>query len=998
MKVHCQKFIAVVLAVVLSIPVFMVPASAAYSYSPSVSDGNAFRLSIADTLSGYAKVLGYDVDFSGFFTFSFNPHGSVTRSQLESARDQYNSVYNQWLRNYGLAGALLSALSGKNEAYISPDPVNGIERLRIRGTDKWVFDDYGRFPYRVISSSGDTPSVPGTVPADVPDTSSSGKNQWVKYAYFPPPGVSLYMSSKSALDVAAERLKDRGENCSVSKTGGYYVIVKQGMQGAYFWSDKDGRPYVASPEPSVTNNDFNIIVDNSKNNSDNVIVDDMKVIDTQNNQMTVVNEFGDKITYEIDSLYWDDSTHSYIANTYNYDIVNNTYNYYTWNITYNITNTYINYIGSNSAYQQEEYKYYYELPDGRSSEDLTADEVGAMSFQFADVKNYARSATDTSLRALYHFDGNTEDSGYFSTQTVFNWTSGASITYMDSASFNGALYLDETAHKFDITLPSNVGSQDFSIQFRHYQASQPDTLDNKNNSFSIGGTSILTWDERSFYWPGSSTALASVPIGSWAEIAFIRHSGILYFYINGLRVASKADTTAYQGKIGFSLGTTSRAYTMLDELRVVNFAIANAGASYQCATVPFDTNLVLVLPDSAFPIADEYWEFNKTGNLISSNDFTTSFPPSGWTAGAYGGYSVSAQFYDGYASIASSYPLSEYNSYFINNISNAPARAPDRAYWYTVPNLPSSAQYFTVSVFDVDGITHSFTVPKSPSDIPQQIKNFSWGSIYVGYQSDVARVYLIPKPGVTFSFRYVEFVVGTIPNSGHKKVSCIYSSEDIQPNTAAVQSEIPVTGYIVGGVRPTFPARGNVWFPVEGSRITACYIYDGSMWRAAGCRYYTGIRWIPIYAFDIYTLADCWDVADAVDVPPAITSESGFWNWWAKQWLDFRSWLKEAFAGLSGGGSGGGDTVVIPPDSTHFPNIPGEDGEENEEGFSIFDIVKSIVDALWSLVTGVFKIIFGGVVSFFFKLTGSINDFFDAFKGNDGVFGFAKYGGADIWD
>jgi hypothetical protein len=958
LKVHCQKFIAVVLAVVLSIPVFMVPASAAGgTYTP----------------------------IAGFLADVLLPSGETSLGPLTEACERWNMLS---------ASSTWSVFQiPRAEIYLD----TSLNRYRLRtmdGTERWVVRSDGTYPY--TRGSGDIPSSPGNAPADTPGPPSKTGNKFVdaRAVDFNKAIVISY----SALSAAVLLINGDGLSSTVGSNGpsaNPYYIRTVGQGSSYgIYCNSAGLPYISSgpTAPSVVDNDFNLIVDNSKNNSDNVVIDDMKVIDTLNNQMTLINEFGDKITYNIDSLYWDASTHSYTANTYN--VTNNTYNYYTWNITYNITNTYINYIGSNAAYQQEEYKYYYELPDGRSSEDLTADEVGAMSFQFADVKNYARSATDTSLRALYHFDGNTEDSGYFSTQTVFNWTSGASITYMDSSSFNGALYLDETAHKFDITLPSNIGSGDFSLQFRHYQASQPDTLNNIENTLSIGGNVVLRWDERNFYWGASgSTVAAVVPIGSWAEIALVRNNGILYLYINGLKVTSSANTTGYSGSIAFNFGSTSRAYTMLDELRFVNFAIAKAGANYQCATVPFDTNLVLVLPDSVFPIADEYWEVTYPSNSfsVSNVDLTqgaqTAFPTT--RVSSYDGYST---FMAGTSEMAINFYNFNYNwgsaysTYYINLLlsDGSILSAPFEANYDSVKS--------TMRIISDGG--SSATVGSRTAG------SYSWGYVIARVEaSSNLYVRIQPLTGKTIDIAAIS-VTSSIPTSSAfkaEKISCIYSSEDIQPNTAAVQSSIPVTGYTVGGVRPTFPERGNVWFPVEGRRITGCYIYDGSMWRVAGCRYYTGTRWIPIYAFDIYTLADCWDVADAVDVTPPITSESGFWNWWKTEWASFRAWLKEAFAGLTGG-SGGGDTIVIPPDSTHFPNIPGEDGEENEEGFSIFDIVKSIVDALWSLVTGVFKTIFGGVVSFFFKLTGSINDFFDAFKGNDGVFGFAKYGGADIWD
>jgi hypothetical protein len=767
------------------------------------------------------------------------------------------------------------------------DSVTNRWRIKDTNTGAWYVKADGTYPY--AQTAGDVPTEPGNAPADTPGPPSKTGNKFVdaRVVDFNKAIVISY----TALSAAAVLINEDGSPATIGTNGPnanpYYIrTVGQGSSYGVFCNSA-GLPYISSgpTAPSVVDNDFNIIVDNSKNNSDNVVIDDMKVIDTLNNQMTLINEFGDKITYNIDSLYWDASTHSYTANTYN--VVNNTYNYYTWNITYNITNTYINYIGSNDAYQQEEYKYYYELPDGRSSEDLTADEVGAMSFQFADVKNYARSATDTSLRALYHFDGNTEDSGYFSTQTAFEWVNNASISYMDSASFNGALYLDERSHDFDIELPSNFGSGDFSIQWRHYQASQPDTVDNVNNRLAIGGKTVLRWDEQCFYWGESGTGTsATIPIGNWHELALVRNNGVLYFYVNGLKVFSSANTVGYSGSLMFCFGATSRAYTMLDELRVVNFAIAKSGAGYQCATVPFDTNLVLVLPDSVFPIADEYWEVTYPSDSfsVSNVDLTqgaqTAFPIT--RVSSYDGYST---FAAGTSEMAISFYNFNYNwgsaysTYYINLLlsDGSILSAPFEANYDSVKS--------TMRIISDGG--SSATVGSRTAG------SYSWGYVIARVEaSSNLYVRIQPKTDQTIDIAAIS-VTSSIPTSSAfkaEKISCIYSSEDIQPNTAAVQSSIPVTGYTVGGVRPTFPARGNVWFPVEGRRITGCYIYDGSMWRVAGCRYYTGTRWIPIYAFDIYTLADCWDVADAVDVTPPITSESGFWNWFKAQWTDFRKW------------------------------------------------------------------------------------------------------------
>lgn len=777
-------------------------------------------------------------------------HGPVTQEELLGALKRHRFLYGDHFT-------------------ITHDVVKGQMRIIDTDTNEYVVNFMGVYPY--VQAEGD-------VPAEVPDPSTESANRWVTYDSFPPKTVQLVVLSKDNLSETVQALNDQGITCSLTASGDYYVITKTEGRKTYFYCNSSGCPYVASKSPAAADQNFNYIVDNSDHSTDNSITVDTSIIDIGDKTMNVINDNGEKVEYNIDSLYFDASTSTYTANTYQYDITNNTYNYYTWNITYNISNTYINYIGSNAAYQQEEYEYYYELPDGRSSADLTADEIAGMSFQFADVVNYARSATDTSLRTLYHFDGNTEDSGYFSTQTAFTWTSGASITYMDSSSFNGALYLDETAHAFNLTLPSNLGSGDFSLQFRHYQASQPDTLSNIENSLSIGGTKVLRWDERNFYFSASgSTATCTVPIGSWAEIALIRNNGTLYFYINGLKIASKTDSTAYQGKLSFAFGSTSRAYTMLDELRVVNFAVAKSGASYTCTTVPYDTNLVLVLPDGAFPIADEYWEFNNPTAKFSG-DFTQGIAPAGWSLGSLS-TSSSVRYLDGYT------------AFQVRSTDSWPSYRDDvtqagLSYRLSKGKLSTTPTTYYFSYIDTSGEVHSTSFKLY---IDGSTFNFNgsqvWGNGNL-YQSDFCRIridcgddaYFAIGFGYPFAGDIVYAELATSPITDFEKVSCIYSSEEVKPNTAAVQSSVPVSGYTVGGVRPTFPARGDVWFPVEGRRVSGCYIYDGSMWRSAGARYYTGTRWIPIYAFDIITLEDCWDIADKDDATPPITSETGFWN------------------------------------------------------------------------------------------------------------------------
>ncbi|MCI8593743.1 MAG: LamG domain-containing protein [Oscillospiraceae bacterium] len=816
----------------------------------------------------------------------------------------------------------------------------------------------------------------------------------------------------------------------------FFVITKDQNQRVY--ADPDGKPFAASPEnTTAAENNYNYIVNGNGNTVNN------QFIDNENGVVTNIKDDSTTQQFDIDYITYNFDDHSYTVNTYNYD--NRTYTYYTWQYTYNITNTYYTYIGTSAEYQNEAYEFYYELPDGRSSADLTAEEIAGMSFQFTDVVNYERSATDTSLRSLYHFDGNTDDASYFSTQTEFAWNTGASITYMDSGVFDGCLYLDNTAHSFDLTLPSHIASADFTLQFRYYQASEPDTQNNIENTLSIGATAVLKWDEASLY-NGSGAKLCALPVGSWNEVAIMRHNGTVYTYLNGIKVGQVSNTTAFNNKLSFVLGSTSRAYSQIDELRFVNFAVAESGKSYTCTAVPYDTNSVLVLPGGAHPIADEYIEWDTTyenllswGSCFSEGDSTPIyFAPSSYSnssgydgskkpvyvAGNGGGLdyslnpdclSLSASASRGYSSISSTFPYDlswdrpRYSGVAVSLSASAGANGFRSETSYSKVSVPiTDTSTYTFTVMDTDfnrySITFRLTAQNRISqavDCKQVVgtysKEYDWGFLLLSDSTDTVSNWrscvasILLKPNQSLDIAYMELVKGSTPNTGHKKVTCIYSDLELKPNTAAVQSDIPVSGYTVGGVRPTFPKRGDVWFPVSGSRITGCYIYTGSMWQEAGCRYYTGKRWIPIYALDIYTMADCWDTADGGDVQQSITSEYNFWNWWQKSWLDFRQWLSANWTGSPGGSGSGGGSI----NEDDFPVDTPAPGEE-DNGFTILDLLVALKDGSWRIIKGVVSIGADGLAG----LVGSVGDignFFDAY-GQGGIFDIENFGGDDIWD
>lgn len=920
-----NRVLPIVCALSILISLCVIPVSAVmtmpdeYRDYGCVDDWNA-RISnpgstVLNNISLGFKDIGVtaSLDYKGMFWSLVDPmimrrFGEVGIADLRELCDTYNTVFDRPLGETFFSQAALGTKEVLSDSLgflflgsldvqfdIVEHPVTGF--LRIYEVNSGLF---------VVSSSGTYPYVDPTVGVD-----SSGGNQWI--------GEVTAADRVLNSDVALETL-DRLNLISVDlKESGVPVQLKtlNGSNGKpqfygiwynrQFYADSLGNPYVAP---------YN---ENSwQSNEERPPLEDESGVEINLEGMFI--QLPDGTINMIDEILYDESTKSYSIDshdTYNYDIDIR----YSW--TYYVNYTSITYIGQTEEYNKY-YEVYYELPDGRSSADLTREELEQLNVS-VDVIPYGRSADDTSLRSLYHFDGDTHESSYWNYCTGLTWNEGASLTYMDAGVFNGALYLDENTHEFYLTLPSNITSADFTLQFRIYQSHTAAPVTDSWIGSGHDSEKFVQFNGSSIIGRGG-TAYANMPIGTWNEIALIRSDHVLYYYLNGVEIGHEDFGPALENRIYFHFGTDQQTYKYLDEIRVLNYALAVSGASYEPTSVPHDTNLSLVLPTDAVPIADEYWSITHSGENLFPYDLTnglssgistvtttstvTEFAHPVW---GYNTTYCDESFYDGYFGFNTSNA-----ALLVSNLSNGAQLETCLTYYrlYNGSALPYSQQYLPVGDYVLSVVLEDGTICSFPftcvayGGTMNSSVTFDWGTIGVYYArigstSGQNRLYI--KPNVNERV-YIRDIILTSGSEQDVKAEFIESvtimdEADIEKATLAVRTDLDITSYQIGGARPSIPKKGQVWALVENERITSLQIYNGSAWEAVDGRIWTGERWVPLSGYNIVTLQDMYDIADGTPGYEYIYTESGFWSWWQKTWNAF---TEKLFTLLGNGSSGGG--------------------------------------------------------------------------------------------
>ena len=853
------------------------------------------------------------------------------------------------------------------------------------------------------------------------DDSAPSSNHWVSKSAI---GSHYYLLSYEDLNNLA-----LSESGNLARYGDYFVIMDS--TGSHVLVNPDGYPYaaIARGESAAVNQDrptSSGTVTDSAGNVTNINGDMDYSTNIDMNGGTVT--FPDGVVEQLNSVIYDQSTKTYFVDSRDFSTTyNQSFSFFQYHINY----TSVTYIGQTEEYNKY-YEAYYELPDGRDSADLTKEDLEQLSTTFADVVNYARSTDNVDQRVLYHFDGDTQDASYWSYTTSFDWATGASLTYMDEGVFSGSLYLDETEHDFTISLPGNDAAGDFTLQFRYYQSytAAPQT----DSWIQVGDEKLLSFS-GAMYLDKNGAGITTTSIGTWNEICIIRSDNVLYYYINGVFYKSVADNTYHKPTLRFYFGDDQQTYKKLDELRFTKSVVYTAGEDYTVSSVPFDSSLSLILPDGERPMADEVLVLTPSENnlltenglsdwideavlsriqapvvlksgqrqpyksvgvaLYSNSAYTTLTANDGsihmvvaGTAGTDGSSSITEKVRLGnglYLPIFTyeyDYDDDSYSSEGLNYSLNQP---------------------YTLTVVLADGTTSSvcfmitrnngLLTPVLDKDIGSAIDFFaisldSSGSSWVYYNYGIQ---IVPT---TFSadIIHMELVAGSEPEVEVSWESAVYPSSQLEDSPVlAVRSNIDVTTYQIGGVRPSYPAKGQVYAMVENGYITSLQIYSGTGWENVDGRIWTGSRWIPASSYNVITLQDMYDIADATPDYEYIYTESGFWDWWQRSWTDF----VDKFFGQKGSGSSGA-AGSIPADV--LPAVPDDESTEEADGWNVLDLFVVMKNGAWSVITGVVTTAFDSFGSFASGIR-NIGNFFAVYDRSNPtcITGMCDYGGDDIW-
>lgn len=645
-------------------------------------------------------------------------------------------------------------------------------------------------------------------------------------------------------------------------------------------------------------------------------------------------------TYTYNTAYYNNTYNSYyIPVTYN-DV---DYNYF---ITYAPTYTNITYIvdGCNDPSQAVSNNYYFQLPDGRNSYNLTADDVFGIPLA-GDVINYDAVPENDNCVALYHFDGNITDASGKSNTAIFD--DGTVPQYISSNGFGKHLMLSNCG-AFRVILPEALEAP-YTVEFKFNYGQYVDflitermlrnTVDHSSqlmfrilsgvthhgSSSEYRDNSVLlqVLKEYSFY----DSVYSFLLWGEDADGSFPQRFGSIYW--TNTKELSDYGSTYYGNGKGGSGGPFNNGYLVLSESlidgdidAVVRTLKMNDGyAFWKNGTAKHYFNYSQASSNSSNPIPLGQWV-----NMAIVND----------------GSAV---------------------KYYMNGVQFTPP-----SNWQ-----PSTGNLKKMYFYGAPGFAYSY----------YDELRVSKGALYTSNYTPASAPFDIPMALV-------------LPS---EKTEC----------AIAVKSAVAVNNVRLGGVRPSYPAQGDVYISLDADKkVTSCQQYQSGTWTECQGSVCDNDTWVDLsgysFAGQVVNEDDFAEVVDKKD-DPAIGSNSNpdaevtsFTVHYYKDGTTDKLRRDTVYQNVAVGSSFtfsppaiknykplvSSDEITISADGEHIfyyaadaGSGGGSGGESDPSKPGFFDGLLSGVKSLVNVVCG----FLGGVVqSVLSGITGIISTLIDAFK------------------
>lgn len=631
-------------------------------------------------------------------------------------------------------------------------------------------------------------------------------------------------------------------------------------------------------------------------------------------------------TYTYNTAYYNNTYNSYyIPVTYN-DV---DYNYF---ITYAPTYTNITYIvdGCNDPSQAVSNNYYFQLPDGRNSYNLTADDVFGIPLS-GEVINYDAVPENDNCVALYHFDGNVVDvSGNGNTA---KFADGTVPQYISSSSFGKHLMLTNRG-RFSLTLPEALEAPytiEFRVNYGQYQSFFPISSELK----LLNDSESYLFDSRVTHF-GSTSTYKNNEVFIKALRDYIVSHNYYSFYFSGV------DAGTSSARFGYYWGTKTLYF--------------------------YD-----------FPSVTNYYAKDKSGNFVPisisllSSNYDTCFTE---TKNKYSAEKLTGQSFN-------------YGDYSSNSSIPIPL-----GQWVNmaIVNDGSTVKYY------MNGV--EFT---PPSNWIRSSGNVNYLSFY-------------GSPGFTYSY-YDELRVskGALYRENYTPASAPFDipmaltlpSEKTE-GAIAVKSAVAVNNVRLGGVRPSYPAQGDVYISLDADKkVTSCQQYQSGTWTECQGSVCKDNNWVELtgysFAGQVVNEDDFAEVIDKKEDPAAGTDANpeaeatSFTVHYYKEGTTDKVRRDTVYQNLAVGAAftasaptvkgykalAASAEITVTADGEHIfyysvdesTDPGGSDDDPSKPGFfdGLLSSVKSLVNVICGFVGGVVQSLLSGI-------TGIISTLIDAFK------------------